>query len=71
MFNKYSIGVFAENKENYITFNIKVNINKPMVTNKDSKKGLKNINSVPSLERLTSNLMINFRTLKCFTRELF
>ena len=43
MFNKYGIGVFAENKEKYLSFNIKVNINKPVVTNKDSKEKRKNI----------------------------
>ena len=42
-FNKSDIGVIAENKENYISFNVQVNVKLEGVTNKDGKEVCKNI----------------------------
>ena len=38
------------------------------MTNKDSKEEQENINKASSLDKLTSNFMINGRTLKFFTQ---
>ena len=42
-FNKDDIGVIAENKEKYISFNVKINIKLAGATNKDGKQVRKNI----------------------------
>ena len=42
-FNKYEIGVTAENKEKYISVNVKINLNLTEFINKDGKKACKNI----------------------------
>ena len=42
-FNKDDIGVIAENKERYISFNIKINIKLAGVKDKDGKEVYKNI----------------------------
>ena len=42
-FNKDDIGVIGENKENYISFNVKINVKLAGVCNKDGKEVRKNI----------------------------
>ena len=42
-FNKDDIGVIAENKEKYISFNVKINIKLARVTDEDGKEVYKNI----------------------------
>ena len=66
MFNKCGIGVFK--KGEVLNFSAKVNVKKAGVTNKDGKEEHENINKASSLDKLTSNLMINGRTLKFFTQ---
>ena len=64
-FNKNDIGVIAENKEKYISFNVKINVKLAGVRDKDGKEVHKNIKlrfidsfrfMVSSLARLASNL---------------
>ena len=64
-FNKNDIGVIAENKEKYISFNVKINIKLAGVSNKDGTKVCKNIQlrfiesctfMASSLDNLASNL---------------
>ena len=64
-FNKNDIGVIAENKEKYISFNIKININLAAVRDEDGKEARKNIQlrfidsfrfMGSSLDKLASNL---------------
>ena len=42
-FNKNDIGVIGENKEKYISFNVKINVKLAGVTDKDGKEVHKNI----------------------------
>ena len=42
-FNKNDIGVIAENKEKYISFNVKINVKLAEVRNEDGKEVYKNI----------------------------
>ena len=42
-FNQNDIGVIAENKEKYISFNVKINVKSARVRDKDGKKVYKNI----------------------------
>ena len=42
-FNKNDIGVIAENKEKYISFNVKINVKLAWVKNKDGTEVGKNI----------------------------
>ena len=42
-FNKDVTGVIAENKEKYISFNVKINVKLAGLSNKDGKKVRKNI----------------------------
>ena len=42
-FNKDDIGVIAENKEKYISFNVKINVKLAGVKDKDGKEVYKNI----------------------------
>ena len=64
-FNKNDIGVIAENKEKYISFNVKINVKLAGVKYKDGTEACKNIqlrfiNSfrfmASSLDKLASNL---------------
>ena len=64
-FNKDDIGVIAENKEKYISFNVKINVRLAGVGNKDGKEVCKNIQlrfidscrfMASSLGKLASNL---------------
>ena len=64
-FNKDDIGVIAENKEKYISFNVKINVKLAGVSNKDRKEVRKNIQlrflgscrfMASSLDKLASNL---------------
>ena len=64
-FNKNDIGVIAENKEKYISFNVKINVKLAGVSNKDGTEVFKNIQlrfidscrlMAPSLDKLASNL---------------
>ena len=64
-FNKNDIGVIAENKEKYISFNVKVNVNLAGARNKDGKEFHKNIQlsfkdsfrfMASDLDKLASNL---------------
>ena len=64
-FNKKDIGVIAENKEKYISFNVEINVKLAGVSNKDSTEVCKNfqlrfIDSCgfmgSSLDKLASNL---------------
>ena len=64
-FNKNDIGVIAENKEKYISFNVKINVKLAGVTNKDGKEVHKNIQlrfidscrfMTSSLKKLATNL---------------
>ena len=64
-FNKNDIGVLAENKEKYISFNVKINVKLEGVSNKDSTEVCKNIQlrfidscrfMASSLDKLASNL---------------
>ena len=64
-FNKNDIGVTAENKEKYISFNVKINVTLAGVKHKDGTEACKNIqlrfiNSfrfmASSLDKLASNL---------------
>ena len=64
-FNKDVIGVIAENKEKYISFNIKINVKLARVKDKDGKEVYKNIRlrfidsfrfMASSLDKLASNL---------------
>ena len=43
MINKDYIGTIAENKENYISFNVYINVKLAVVTNKDCKEVRKNV----------------------------
>ena len=42
-FSKNDTGVIAENKEKYISFNVKINVKVAAVSNKDGKEIRKNI----------------------------
>ena len=64
-FNKDDIGVIAENKEKYISFNVKINVKLAGVKDKDGKEVYKNIQlrfidsfrfMASSLDKLASNL---------------
>ena len=64
-FNKSDIGVIAENKEKYISFNVKINVKLAGVKNKDGTEVCKNIQlrfidscriMASSLDQLASNL---------------
>ena len=64
-FNKKDIGVFAENKEKYISFNVKLNVKLAGVRDKDGKEVHKNIQlrfidscrfMASGLDKLASNL---------------
>ena len=64
-FNKNDIGVIAEKEENYISFNVKINIKLAGVKYKDGKEVCKNIQlrfvdscrfMALSLDKLASNL---------------
>ena len=64
-FNKNDIGVIAENKENYISFNVKINVKLARASNKDGTEVCKNIQlrfidsctfMASSLDKLVSNL---------------
>ena len=64
-FNKNDIGVIAENKEKYISFNVKINVKLAGVKYKDGKEVCKNIQlrfidscrfMASSLDKLASNL---------------
>ena len=64
-FNKGDIGVIAENKEKYISFNVKINFRLARVKDKDGKEVYKNIKlrfidsfrfMASSLDKLASNL---------------
>ena len=64
-FNKNDIGVIAENKEKYISFNVKINVKLAGVKDKDGKEVYKNIKlrfidnfrfMASSLDKLESNL---------------
>ena len=64
-FNKNDIGVIAENKEKYISFNVKINVKLAGVKYKDSAEVCKNIQlrftdsskfMASSLDKLVSNL---------------
>ena len=64
-FNKNDIGVIAENKEKYISFNVKINVKLSGVKNKDRTEAHKNIQlrfidsckfMASSLDKLASNL---------------
>ena len=65
MFNENDIGVIAENKEKYISFNVKINVKLAGVSNEDCKEVGKNIQlrfidsyrfMASSLDKLASNL---------------
>ena len=64
-FNKNDIGVIAENKEKYISFNVKINVKLAGVKDKDGKEVYKNIQlrfidsfrfMASTLDKLASNL---------------
>ena len=64
-FNKNDIGVIAENKEKYISFNVKINVKLAGTRNEDGKEVHKNIQlrfidsfrfMASSLDKLASNL---------------
>ena len=64
-FNKNDIGVIAENKEKYISFNVKINVKLAGVKDKDGKEVYKNIQlrfidsfrfMASGLDKLASNL---------------
>ena len=63
-FNKNKIGVIAENKEKYISFNVRINVKLAGVSNKDGTEVCKNIQRfidrcrfiTSSLDKLASNL---------------
>ena len=64
-FNKNDIGVIAEKKEKYVSFNVKVNVKLARVKNKDGKEVCKNIQlrfihssrfMASSLDKMASNL---------------
>ena len=64
-FNKNDIGVIAENKEKYISFNVKINVKLAGVKDKDGKEVYKNIKlrfidsfrfMASGLDKLASNL---------------
>ena len=64
-FNKNDIGVMAENKEKYISFNVKINVKLAGVSNEDGKEVRKNIQlrfidscrfMASNLDKLASNL---------------
>ena len=63
-FNKNNIGVIAENKEKYISFNVRINVKLAGVSNKDGTEVCKNIQRfidrcrfiTSSLDKLASNL---------------
>ena len=64
-FNKDDIGVIAENKEKYISFNVKINVKLAGVKDKDGKEVYKNIQlrfigsfrfMASSLDKLACNL---------------
>ena len=70
-FNKDDIGVIAENKEKYISFNVKVNVKLAGGKDKDGKEVYKNIKlrfiesfrfMASSLDKLASNLCSTSRT---------
>ena len=78
-FNRGDIGVIAENKEKYISFNVKINVKLAGVRNEDGKEICKNIQlrfidicrfMASGLDKLVSNLeMISVSTLGSFTRR--
>ena len=64
-FNKNDIGVIAENKEKYISFNVKINVKLARVRNEDGTEVCKNIQlrfidscrfMASSLDKMASNL---------------
>ena len=62
-FNKNGIRVIAENKEKYISFNVKINVKLAGVSNEDGKEVRKNIQlrfidrfMASSLDKLSNNL---------------
>ena len=64
-FNKNDIGVIAENKEKYVSFNVKINVKLAGVSNKDGKEVRKNIRfrfidscrfMASTLDKLASNV---------------
>ena len=64
-FNKDDIGVIAENKEKYVSFNVKINVKLAGARDKDDREVYKNIQlrfidsfrfMVSSLDKLASNL---------------
>ena len=64
-FNKNDIGVIAENKEKYMSFNVKINVNLAGAKNEDGTEVHKNIHltstdscrfMATSLDKLASNL---------------
>ena len=64
-FNKNDIGVIAENKEKYISFNVKINVKLARVRNEDGTEVCKNIQlrfidscrfMASSLDKLACNL---------------
>ena len=72
-FNKNDIGVIAENKEKYISFNVKINVKLAGVRDKDGKEVHKNIKlrfidgfrfMASSLDKLASNLC-GTRRIQC------
>ena len=78
-FNKNDIGVIAENKEKYISFNVKINVKLAGVRDEDGKEVHKNIQlrfidsfrfMASSLDKLVSNLDEDQRkNLREFYRE--
>ena len=78
-FNKNDIGVIAENKEKYISFNVKINVKLAGVRDEDGKEVHKNIQlrfidsfrfMASSLDKLASNLDDNqCKNLREFYRE--
>ena len=72
-FSKNDIGVIAENKEKYISFNAKINVKSARVRDKDGKKVHKNIKLrfihsfrfvASCLDKLASNLR-GTREIQC------
>ena len=78
-FNKNDIGVIAENKEKYISFNVKINVKLAGVRNEDGTEMCKNIQlmfidscrfTASSLDKLVSNLGDNqCKNLREFFKE--
>ena len=78
-FNKNDIGVIAENKEKYISFNVKIKVKLAGVRNEDGTEECKNIQlrfidscrfMASSLDKLASNLDDNqCKIFGSFTRR--